>query len=249
MLWQCSLLQRQHKRCWSPLSGTTRSGHTPRPAGQHCTLRQKVRRRNAVGCMAAGTRAPGQCTAAGSAGMHCAVRGEGSTCACVLYYPAACAQQGVILCAAACLWPTTYADCLSCRVDASSCCTPQNHHSSCSPPHQQRPGQQPGTGVADSTTGYLCTVPCCMSNTRRFAVSSRQINQTPKAGCRCQPPGWVQSATWVRPVSRLGGSSQTPGPCQRQQLAQSDSDMLTEAGEVLSCCVPCTCAVSTAAGA
>jgi hypothetical protein len=107
MQWQCSLLQRQRGHRCSQFGGATRSGHTPRPAGQHCTLREKVRRRNAVGYMAAGTRAPGQCTAAGSACVQLCSR-AGSACACVLYYPAACAQQGIILCATACLVPNVY---------------------------------------------------------------------------------------------------------------------------------------------
>jgi hypothetical protein len=31
-----------------------------------------------------------------------------------------------------------------CRVDTSACCTAQDHHSGCAPPHQQCPRQQPG---------------------------------------------------------------------------------------------------------
>jgi hypothetical protein len=48
---------------------------------------------------------------------------------------------------------------------------------------------------------------------------------------------------WVGQVSHMG--------CARQQLEQFDPELLVEASEVLSCCVPCGCAsaVLTAAGA
>lgn len=51
-----------------------------------------------------------------------------------------------------CAQPLT-ASPVCCRVDASTCCTAQNHHSGRSPPHQQCPRQQPGTG---SNRGGRC---------------------------------------------------------------------------------------------
>jgi hypothetical protein len=163
----------------------------------------------------------------------------GSPCGCVLYYLAACAQQGIILCAAACLVPTAQADCLSCRVDATSCCTPQNHYSSCSPPwatarygsdrfnHRVHVRQATGNGPFLSALLILEGLQCNLKtqpNAKRWLPLS-----LPKPVA-----GWVQSATWAVP-----GSS----------WRNLDSEMLTEAGEVLSCCVPCTSAVLTAAGA
>jgi hypothetical protein len=49
----------------------------------------------------------GQGTAAGSACVQLRSR-AGSACACVLYYPAACTQQGIILSATACLVPNAF---------------------------------------------------------------------------------------------------------------------------------------------
>jgi hypothetical protein len=48
MQWQCFLVQRQRGHRCSQFGGATRSGHTPRPAGQHCTLREKVRKKECI---------------------------------------------------------------------------------------------------------------------------------------------------------------------------------------------------------